>query len=277
MDRSLYDMITYLQRGTKMHIGALFFGNYGNRRCELPHQHTIHSGAVCAELKERSKSDYKRCFGCRNLALKKALTAKHSFGGLCINGLYEYTHPVVIDGEVACVIFIGNILDDRAGCQKLLKNVGDKTALLDTLEQTMTEEDCIAIGDLLESYILMLLEKYTDQNADTNPLIENIKKYIHSNLEFDINISHIADCFHYNKLYLGRLFKQETGMSIKDYITFQRIELAKSLLVDSNETILTIANSAGFNNVTYFNRVFKRILHVTPTQYRSSKRSEANS
>ena len=45
----------------------------------------------------------------------------------------------------------------------------------------------------------MLLKNCGDKNKNINPLVENIKNYIHSNLEFDINISHIAELFHYNK------------------------------------------------------------------------------
>lgn len=263
---SLYNMIKYLQNGTNLHIGVLFFGNYGNKMCELPNEHLIHSSAVCEEIKTASKISYKRCFKCRNLALRKALQTKKPFGGMCINGIYEYTHPVVIDDDVACVVFIGNILSSQD--EKIKNSIGDKHLLLDTLEENMGYEDCRIIAKLLESHICMLLEKYTDKTTDVNPLVENIKNYIFSNLEFDINISHIAEFFHYNKLYIARLFKKETNMNIRDYINIQRIEKARKLLETTDETIISISNKVGFNNVTYFNRLFKNIIKITPTQYR---------
>lgn len=268
---SLYDMVTYLQRGTRLHIGVLFFGNYGNQLCELPHKQQIHSGIVCEEFKTRGKHGYRRCFACRNLALKKALEGKVSFGGCCINGVYEYTHPVVLSGEVACVIFIGNILDEK---EKITHNIGEKLHLLDTMEQGFKQQDCQVIARLLEGYIRMLLEKGADKQADTNPLIENIKNYIQSNLEFDIDITRIAEFFHYNKVYLGRLFKKETNLSVKEYINIQRMERAKDLLATTGDAVIDIAGKVGFNNVTYFNRMFRSTFGMAPTRYRAIIKEE---
>ena len=87
--RSLNDLITYLEHGTKLHIGVLFYGNYGNDMCNLPHSRHIHHSPLCEELKNQNKIGYKRCFTCRNLALKKALSLKKPFDGICINGIYE--------------------------------------------------------------------------------------------------------------------------------------------------------------------------------------------
>ena len=102
--------------------------------------------------------------------------------------------------------------------------------------------------------------------------MENIKSYIMDNLEYNITISLIADIFHYNKLYLGRLFKKETGESITDFINTQRLKRAARLLKDTEQSILSVANRTGFNNVTYFNRLFKNFYEVSPKEYRASHR-----
>ena len=100
MQRGLYDLIRYLQKGTNLHIGVLFFGSYGNELCRLPHAATIHTSPVCEQMKLGS-AGFRRCFRCRNMAIRKALETKRAFGGLCSNGVYEYMHPVVLEGEVA--------------------------------------------------------------------------------------------------------------------------------------------------------------------------------
>ncbi len=264
---TLYDMITYLQYGTNLHIGVLFFSNYGNEKLWLPHKHNIHSSIICDEFKINYDS-YKKCFGCRNLVLNKAIRTKTAFGGLCINGLFEYTHPVIINNEVACIIFIGNILDKEKGYHKLLKNLGDKASLIHSTENDFSIEKCKAVSALLESYILLLLEKYP--SAASNSLIENIKSYIDTHCEFNLKISHVAEVFHYNEQYFGRLLKKETNMSFNDYVNFRRLEKAKELLKNSDDTIINISLKAGFNHVTYFNRLFKRRFGVTPTQYRKN-------
>lgn len=269
--KPLYEMIKYIQKGTKLHIGVCFFGNYGNEMCRLPHSHQIHSGKICETLKNKSKYGYKRCFSCRNLALKKALLTKRPFGGCCINGVYEYTHPVVLGNNVACVIFIGNIAD-KTGYDKINKKIGKDFHLINTLEKDFGHGDLVVIAELIEGHIRTLLERYSQPGTPINTLNENIKSYIDSNLEFDISITQISEIFHYNKAYLGRMFKKENNITISEYINLQRIEAAKELLLHSSETVINISNKVGFNNVTYFNKLFKKVMHISPSQYRSKNK-----
>ncbi len=140
------------------------------------------------------------------------------------------------------------------------------------MEKDFKHDDFVAIAELIEGHIRMLLDKYSYHNTPINPLNENIKNYINSNLVFDISITQISEIFHYNKAYLGRMFKKENNMSITEYINLQRIETAKEMLLGSNETVLDISNKVGFNNVTYFNKVFKRAFKMSPSQYRNSNK-----
>ena len=266
--RKLYEMISYLEYGTNLHIGVLFFNNYGNEMCHLPEAHKIHSAKICESIKNISVKEYKRCFKCRNLAIQKAIKTKTAFGGLCINGVYEYTHPVIINDDLACIIYIGNILCDEENNSKLNKWISREQSLLNTMERDFGLEKCMAVADIIEGHIRILLEKYTYKNSDVKPLIRNIQDYINVNLEFDVNISQIAKLFHYNERYIGQLFKKETGETICEFINYQRLERAKLYLATTHDTVINIALKTGFNNVTYFNRVFKKLYGMTPTQYR---------
>ena len=154
---------------------------------------------------------------------------------------------------------------------KLLKRLGDKSDLINSLEKGLNKNDIEIICDLIEGHIITLLEKFPDK-SDSNLLIKNIKSYIIDNVEYDSNISLIADIFHYNKLYLGRLFKKETGKSITDYINAQRLKLAAKMLKDTEQSIISISSHAGFNNVTYFNRLFKATYGISPKSYRAQKK-----
>lgn len=262
----LYSMMEYLQYGTNLHIGVLFFGGYYNEMLKVPHKQMIHASPLCDEFKSYPNG-YKRCFRCRNMAIKKAMQTKAPFGGLCINGIYEYTRPVIINDEVASIIYIGNISDGKNGYEKIRHNIGEKQSLLKTMEENFGIEKCEAVGKLLESYIRVLLEKYRSHSKN-NTVVENIKNYIDSNLEFDIDINRIAQIFHYNKWYLGRMFKKETNQSFSDYVNSRRLETACYLLKNSEDTVLNISYKVGFNNVTYFNRLFKQAFGITPTDFR---------
>ena len=269
--RDLYDLIRYLQNGTRLHIGVSFFGSFGNEKCRLPHAHTIHSSPVCAELKQDS-GGFRRCFRCRNMALRKALESKRPFGGLCTGGVFEYTHPVLVGGEVAAVIFIGNILVGEGENERLMKRLGARRELLATMEDRLTAADAAAMAEILDSYIRLLLKEGEDALSEKkNSLIGNVKSYICESLEFDLGTAHIASVFHYNKSYLGRLFKQETGMSIASYLHSVRLERAKALLLHTRLPVIEIAARCGFSEVAYFNRVFKAAEKMTPTEFRQGK------
>ena len=261
----LYNLIQNIEYGTNLHIGVLFFKNYGNIMCELPKRQEIHQNPICDAFKIRSRSSFMRCLRCRNLALKKAVTTKKPFGGLCINGIYEYTHPVIIDNDVACVIFVGNIATDKGICK--IKSL-DENMPLQTLENSFSLTQCVKVCKTIEGYILYLLEKYPNLKNDENPIIKNIKAYIENNLEFGIDIDQLADTFHYNPRYLGRLFKKETGTTINEYVTLRKLKLAKHLLESTTSTIINISTEVGFSNVTYFNRLFKAKYGITPTEFR---------
>ena len=257
---TLYELITGLSYGTKLYIGVCFFGNNGNKKCELPHEYSIHAGNACCVLKRCT--DPKRCYRCRKMAIRKAVRTKESFGGCCINGVYEYTRPVVIDDEVICVIYVGNIFAEE-GRKKLEKYPVD----ISCMEHNFSYEQCDVLGNLIEGYIRTLLEKYPDTADRFNPLVKNIKSYLNENLEYDVSVSYLSELFHYNAVYLGRIFKKETGMSIKEYVNIERIKKAQKLLWH-NESITGTAQQCGFNNVTYFNGVFKKCTGITPSEYK---------
>lgn len=271
---SLYDLITYLEYGTKLHIGALFLGNYGNEKCILPFEQTIHASKICDEFKTY-EGNMEKCFRCRNIALNKAIRTKEDFAGLCINGVYEYLRPIVIENDVVCVLFIGNILEKENGLPRLQRRMRGNMHLLDTMERNFPLERCRAVGALLETYIRILLKDISvTHQSSFNPLIENIKNYIKANLESNIKLSRIAETFQYNEQYMGRIFKKETKRSISRYLNEQRIEYAEKLLRETNKSIIDIALTTGFNNVTYFNRVFKKITGTTPQQFRQASHEQ---
>ena len=269
---SLYDLIRFVERGTRLHIGVLFFGSFGGDALRLPHSQTIHDCPVCWEFKNREGGMH-RCLACRQRAIEKGLCERRAFGGRCINGVYEYVHPVVIDGECAALIFIGNMRRQNAEA-RLVHRLGERSDLIQTMEDSFDDEACRALSSLLESYIRMLAEEQKKQPSNkTTPLIDNVKAYVGENLECSVSLSDAARLFHYHEQYLGRLFKRETGMRFSDYINAERIHRAAAHLA-SGTSVIEAAYQVGFRNVTYFNRIFKRIYGKTPTEYKKQKKPE---
>ena len=270
-DITLFELIGIIERGTNIHIGVVFLGDHGSLMCELPDSHTIHSSTVCGIFKS-TPSGLSRCIKCRNLALKRAIRDKRANSGLCINGIFEYTHPIVRSGKVIGVIFVGNILTNE-GKEKLRDRSGNYDIPYESMEYGFSKKDCENIARLIEGHILMLLEKYPRTEDSRSALIDNVKSYVLSNLEYDHKLSEIASLFFYDEVYLGRLFRSKTGECFKDYLNKERVARAKKLLL-TGITVTEVSAKVGYNSVTYFNRVFKKLCGMTPTEYKESNAKE---
>ncbi|MDE6054476.1 MAG: AraC family transcriptional regulator [Lachnospiraceae bacterium] len=110
-------------------------------------------------------------------------------------------------------------------------------------------------------------------NSRNNSTIEKIQKYIQSNLHEQLNLSNIAALVSYNETYVSRLFKQNTGMKISDYILQERLSKAKQLLSTTEQSINTIAENCGFDSIHYFSYTFKKNMGISPSDYRRNSRA----
>ena len=263
---NLYDMIKMIEYGTRLHIGVLFFSLDRNEKLLIPYSHQIHAAPVCLQFKSQA-GGYERCFACRNAAIENVINTKTALGGTCVNGVYEYTHPIIVNNNVFAIVYIGNVLQSN-DCEKIKALVND-TELLSTMERDFSEDRCKETAELIESYIRLLIKEYPVSNkSGYEQLIENLKHMIDLNLEYDVSLTLLAKSFGYNEKYLGRLFKSQTGVSFKRYVNEKRTNWAKSLLLNSDMTVIAVSDKVGFNNVTYFNHVFKELCGMSPVAYR---------
>ncbi|MCQ2532468.1 MAG: AraC family transcriptional regulator [Saccharofermentans sp.] len=92
--------------------------------------------------------------------------------------------------------------------------------------------------------------------------------YIRSNVQENLSVEHIADALSLNPSYLSKLFKQEMGKTISQYIRTQKIQIACNMLRHLDESSLNISNYLGFSSQSHFIQVFKKEVGVTPEDYR---------
>jgi len=107
-----------------------------------------------------------------------------------------------------------------------------------------------------------------------NDLITKIKKYISDNLDKDLSLNTVTNCFYVNSSYLSQVFKKFTGKNYTYYVTEQRMLYAKRLLKDNNLQIQQISELAGYTDYRYFSQTFKKIIGKTPSEYRSELQEE---
>ena len=116
----------------------------------------------------------------------------------------------------------------------------------------------------------VLLER-TPEGSDRNVELE-VKKYVKGHLSDNISVSNIAEELHFNPQYLMRAFKSKTGSSIVEYITQERMNMARKILKNTELPVKTVSNMVGYEDYAYFTRVFKKEVGESPTTYRSNRR-----
>ena len=106
------------------------------------------------------------------------------------------------------------------------------------------------------------------QLSEKRGVEKEVKQYVKDHLADDLSVTRIAEVMHFNPQYLARTFRAETGQSILEYITTERVEAAKKLLLETNIPVKEIAALTGYQDYAYFTRVFKKETGVSPRQYR---------
>jgi AraC-like DNA-binding protein len=98
------------------------------------------------------------------------------------------------------------------------------------------------------------------------------RKFIEQHFAEELSLGMVAKAVSFNANYLSERFKQVTGVNFVEYVARIRFEKACSLLHDGDLKISDIAFAAGFQSLSQFNRVFKRLSGKSPTQYCAVRR-----
>lgn len=110
--------------------------------------------------------------------------------------------------------------------------------------------------------------------SQENSTIFLIREYISKHyVDYTLSIKDISDHVHLSSSYLCTVFKTETGETLNQYITDYRIEIAKQLLSDSRNKITEISSRVGYCDGNYFGKAFKKVVGLTPSEYREKETS----
>lgn len=101
-----------------------------------------------------------------------------------------------------------------------------------------------------------------------NPTYVALAAYVNEHYMEDISPQSLAELFHINVSYLSQLFKKESGITYTEYLTNLRIKHACRLLGTTDAKIADIAEKVGFRDYFYFTRVFKKVMDMSPSEYR---------
>lgn len=277
-ESQLQALINVLTANSKLHICVYDMSNIlNNDIMSLKRQNTMHLSEICSLMK-RTKKGLARCMRCRSYVNHKVYSRKKTLVGQCLNGLTEIVQPVIYNGRVMCVIYIGNFYTDKAQTARKLMQSAKKCGCpeqeavyaLSGLQPCTDLELYIQMAAIIKEYIIMLFEKYhVSLTVDSHWIVEDLKNHIASYYSHSLILSDLTSAYRFNDKYIGRIFKKHTGFSFAEYLNRVRIQKACILLKTTDKKMIEIALSVGYENISYFNRTFKKVTGLTPLEYRN--------
>ncbi|MDO4261437.1 MAG: helix-turn-helix domain-containing protein [Eubacteriales bacterium] len=144
----------------------------------------------------------------------------------------------------------------------------DFRALLTGLSgETLVEQSGLLLAGIADAYISQTQKRQ-------HQTITQICAYIQEKYDRQLTLSGLSHRFHINSYYLSKLFKQYTDQNFVDYLTGIRIQKAMELIRHGDFSVKEIAGKVGYNDQSYFSKVFKKITGMNPSEYRNSQISQ---
>ena len=251
-------------------------GVLNNEVLRLPFDYCIHSGEFC-NLAKSSDDGYMLCTTHKNRVNHLCIKGKKQFFGRCPYGISEVVYPVIALNKVLCIIYIGNICPDINITEKYIDQTARKTGVSD---RELKELACkceniepkqhINTAKIIADYILQNM--IHGENYNFHFAVSFAKRYANTYFMHDLHLSQIAELCRINEKYLGRIFKEQACISFREYLMNIRLEKARDLLKQTSKSVTEICFFCGFNEITYFNHVFKKKYMLSPSEYRKENK-----
>ncbi len=182
---------------------------------------------------------------------------------LCVS---EFIRPLV-NGSLRTVTFLTPALS-------FYPEVKSCIAAIDTVCSLHTEGWPLAVkASLFQLFYLLFLHRPAESSLPEvqEKSLEKLKiilKYIEEHYAEHLTVEDMASLCYYSKSHFMKFFKQHMGTGFIDYLNTYRLSLAERLLRTTASPVLAIATDCGFDNLSYFNRLFKRTYQLSPGAYR---------
>lgn len=248
---------------------------------QLPHHGRRNENPFCAMMAERSRT----CAACLQTQQQLTEAAKTCPATVtCPFGLCDSAVPVRTGDKTIGYLQTGQIFRrkpteaqfDRAA--KLAAEAGVaqsrddlRAAYFNTPVLPPKRHDAaVNLLHIFADHLGMVSNQIMVRAANAEPpMITRAKQFIEEHHKEDLSLGMVAKAVNTSTFYFCKMFKKATGINFTDYLSRIRIEKAKNLLLNPNLRISEIAYEVGFQSLTHFNRIFKKLAGQSPTQYRA--------
>jgi AraC-like DNA-binding protein/ligand-binding sensor protein len=246
---------------------------------QLPHHGKRFENPFCALLAQKSRA----CAACLQVQQQLSETATREPQTVtCPAGLCDIAIPVRMGEQLIGFLTTGQTFlkkPTEAQFNRTAKLLADwgvpangdlREAYFDTRVLSARQHDSVVkLLAIFAEHLSMVSNQIVvrEQNAEP-PVIARAKQFISEHQAEELSLEQVARSVHTSKFYFCKMFKKATGINFTDYLSRVRTERAKNLLLNPNLRVSEIAYEVGFQSLTHFNRVFKKILGQSPTDYR---------
>lgn len=241
------------------------------KRCEAPY---------CALMSQQSRA----CSSCLQMQERLAqAAAEQPHTAVCPAGLWETAVPVRLGDRVIGFLQTGQVFHQtpsKAQFERVAKMVDSWGTTVDREEMKKAyfatnvvtakqQESAATLLKIFAQYLSTLSNQVVVQRENAEPpVITRAKQFIEEHQTEELRLADVAKAVNTSTFYFCKMFRKVTGLNFTDYVSRVRIEKSKNLLLNPNLRISEIAYEVGFQSLTHFNRVFKRLLGQSPTEYR---------
>ena len=248
---------------------------------QLPLRGKRNENSFCALMSQKSRS----CAACLQTQPRLSTSAKYEAQTVtCAHGLSDTAVPVRLGDQLIGFLLTGQVFRKQPTAV-LFRRTARLAAEWDLSSNTeqlkkayfstrvLSPKQHGAVVDLLKiaaQHLSMASNQIHIQEQNAEPtVIVRAKEFIKTHQSEDLSLGQVAKAVSMSTFYFCKMFKRVTGINFTDYLSRVRVEKAKNLLLNPNLRVSEIAYEVGFQSLTHFNRVFKRILGQSPTVYRA--------
>ena len=248
---------------------------------QLPHHGKRNENPFCALISKKSRA----CAACLQVQERLCQQAADAADTVvCPVGLCDTAVPVRMSDRLVGFLQIGQVFKKKPTeaqfnkvaqlCEKWGLDVSrealHKAYFSGKVISQKEHDSAVKLLTIFAQHLAMLSNQvFIQQENSEPPVITKARAYIHEHQTEEIKLGQVAKAVNMSSYYFCKMFKKVTGINFTDYVARIRIEKSKNLLLNPNLRVSEIAYEIGFQSLTHFNRVFKRVIGQSPTEYRA--------